>query len=46
MADASWAAELREFYEDIRLGRPPAVGLGDARAALAIVERVYRAAGA
>jgi len=41
MGDDSWQAEFGEFLEDIRLDRPPAAGLADARAALAIVERIY-----
>ena len=45
MADASWEAEFAEFTEDIRLGRQPAAGLGDARAALQIVERIYEGSG-
>jgi len=40
--DESWALEFAEFLEDIRIGRDPAAGLADARAALAIVEAVYR----
>lgn len=40
--DQSWALEFAEFLEDIRLGRTPSAGLIDARAALAIVEDVYR----
>jgi len=40
--DDSWAVEWAEFAEDIRLGRAPAAGLADARAALAVVEAVYR----
>jgi len=40
--DRSWAAEFAEFLDDIRLGRPPAAGLEDAREALAIVEKIYR----
>lgn len=39
--DSSWEIEFSEFLEDIRLGRPPAAGLRDARAALHIVETVY-----
>ncbi|HYB42668.1 MAG TPA: gfo/Idh/MocA family oxidoreductase, partial [Candidatus Methylomirabilis sp.] len=39
--DDSWGAEFAEFAEDVRLGRQPAAGLGDARAALEIVERIY-----
>jgi predicted dehydrogenase len=45
MSDASWELEYAEFVEDIRLGRPPAAGLEDARAALAIVERIYEGTG-
>ena len=45
MADDSWEVEFREFLDDIRLGRPPAVGLTDAQAALRVVEQVYREAG-
>jgi predicted dehydrogenase len=41
MGDDSWQAEFQEFLEDLRLNRPPAAGLADARAALAIVERIY-----
>ena len=41
-ADNSWATEFREFLEDIRLGRQPAAGLGDAQAALRIIETLYR----
>lgn len=40
-ADRSWALEFEEFLEDIRLGREPAAGLEDARAALEVVARVY-----
>ncbi len=39
--DDSWQVEFEEFLEDIRLDRPPAAGLADARAALAIVEKIY-----
>jgi predicted dehydrogenase len=39
--DASWDVEFAEFLDDIRLGRQPAAGLADARAALAVVERIY-----
>ena len=44
--DRSWEMEFEEFLDDIRLGRPPAAGLSDARAALRIVEAVYRQSGA
>jgi predicted dehydrogenase len=40
-ADESWQVEFAEFLEDIRLNRTPAAGLVDARAALAIVEKIY-----
>ena len=43
--DRSWALELAEFMEDIRRGREPSAGLPAARAALAVVERVYRRSG-
>jgi predicted dehydrogenase len=39
--DESWAVEFAEFLEDIRLSRPPAAGLADAQAALAVVDKVY-----
>ena len=40
--DRSWQLEFTDFLDDIRMGRPPAVGLVDARAALLIVEAIYR----
>jgi len=40
--DQSWALEFADFLDDIRLDRPPAAGLPDARAALAVIEEVYR----
>jgi predicted dehydrogenase len=43
--DRSWAIEWTEFLEDIRLGREPAAGLGAARAALQVVERIYEKSG-
>jgi len=43
--DRSWALELEEFLDDIRLGRQPAAGLADARAALAVVEQIQRQSG-
>lgn len=43
--DRSWALELAEFIEDLRRGREPAAGLPAARAALAVVEQVYRRSG-
>lgn len=39
--DDSWQVEFVEFLEDIRLKRQPSIGLEDARAALAIVEKIY-----
>jgi predicted dehydrogenase len=44
-ADTSWAVEFSEFLDDIRLARPPAAGLADARASLAVVEEIYRQSG-
>jgi len=44
-ADESWRVEFQEFLEDIRLGRAPAAGLQDARAALTVVETIYRRCG-
>jgi predicted dehydrogenase len=38
--DNSWQLEFAEFLEDIRWGREPAANLGDARAALEVVERI------
>jgi predicted dehydrogenase len=40
-ADRSWEVEFQEFLDDIRLHRQPAADLQAARAALAIVERIY-----
>ncbi len=40
MADDSWASELAEFYEDIRLDREPSPGLNDAYEVLRIVEKI------
>ena len=45
MADDSWAVELAEFFDDIRLNREPASGLQDAYEALKIVESVYKESG-
>jgi predicted dehydrogenase len=45
MADDSWEVEMKEFLEDIRLGRKPAAGLEDAAAALDIVDHIYRESG-
>ena len=43
--DDSWRLEMQDFLADIRLGRSPAPGLREARAALEVVETVYRASG-
>lgn len=42
MGDNSWALELADFYEDIRLNREPSAGLKDAYAVLKIIERIYK----
>lgn len=43
--DNSWALEFAEFLEDIRLMRTPSANLMDARAALAVVEKIYKDSG-
>jgi predicted dehydrogenase len=43
--DDSWAMELNEFIEDIRLGRTPCPGLAEGKRTLAIVERIYQKSG-
>ena len=40
--DESWEIEMAEFFEDIKLKRPPVPGLKEARAALAVVEKIYQ----
>jgi predicted dehydrogenase len=45
MEDNSWAVEIAEFFEDIRLNREPSVGLSDAQVALRIVESTDRESG-
>lgn len=45
MADDSWAVEIAEFYDDIRLNRVPSAGLKDAYAALKVVEKIYKDSG-
>ena len=45
MEDDSWAVEIAELYDDIRLNRAPAAGLIDAREALKVVEMIYRESG-
>jgi predicted dehydrogenase len=39
--DESWKLEMAEFFEDIRLKRTPVPGLKEAKAALAVVEKIY-----
>ena len=39
--DESWKIEMAEFFEDIKLKRTPVPGLKEAKAALAVVERIY-----
>ncbi len=43
--DNSWALEFAEFLEDIRLKRMPSANLLDARAALTVVEKIYKDSG-
>ncbi|MEI6349751.1 MAG: Gfo/Idh/MocA family oxidoreductase [Verrucomicrobiota bacterium] len=38
--DNSWLLEMSEFFEDVRLKRTPVPGLKEAKAALAVVERI------
>jgi len=45
MDDDSWAVELAEFYEDIRLNREPSAGLKDAHEVLKVVEKIYKESG-
>lgn len=40
--DESWKIEMADFFEDIRLKRTPVPGLKEARAALAVVEKIYQ----
>ena len=40
--DASWKLEMAEFFEDLRLGRTPVPGLKEAKAAMKVVETLYR----
>jgi predicted dehydrogenase len=39
--DESWKLEMAEFFEDIKLKRTPVPGLKEAKAALAVVEKIY-----
>ena len=45
MADDSWDVETAEFLRDIELGTSLSAGLGDAIAALEVVEAIYRRSG-
>jgi predicted dehydrogenase len=45
MADDSWAVEFAEFLQDIREGRESSPGLSDAKAALEIVDKIYKGSG-
>ena len=45
MGDDSWAMELAEFFEDIRLDRQPSAGLADAYASLRIIQHIYEESG-
>jgi len=40
--DESWRLEMSEFFEDIRLKRTPVPGLKEAKAVLAVVEKIYK----
>jgi len=40
--DDSWNLEMEAFLEDIRLERTPVPGLKEARAAMEVVEKIYR----
>jgi predicted dehydrogenase len=43
--DISWELEVKDFLEDIRLGRTPAPGLKEARAVMQVVEKIYQRSG-
>jgi predicted dehydrogenase len=43
--DESWRNEMIEFEEDIHLKRKPDAGLAEVRAALRVVEKIYRKSG-
>ncbi|QWD78306.1 Gfo/Idh/MocA family protein [Polynucleobacter sp. MWH-Svant-W18] len=45
MGDDSWAVEMAEFYDDIRLDRTPSASLNDAYQALKIIEKIYKDSG-
>jgi hypothetical protein len=42
--DESWRIELARFENDVQLKRNPDAGLAEARAALQIVEAIYKKA--
>jgi predicted dehydrogenase len=43
--DESWRVEMTEFEKDVQLKRKPDAGLAEARAALQIVEEIYKKSG-
>jgi predicted dehydrogenase len=43
--DESWRIEMTEFEKDVQLKRKPDAGLAEARAALQIVEEIYKKSG-
>jgi predicted dehydrogenase len=43
--DTSWALELDQFLEDLRLNRTPVPGLREGKRVLEIVERIYEKSG-
>ena len=45
MADDSWAVEITEFYDDIRLNREPSASLNDAYQSLLVVDYIYKESG-
>ena len=40
--DESWKIEMAEFFDDIKLKRTPVPGLKEAKATLAVVEKIYQ----
>ena len=40
--DESWKIEMTEFFDDIKLKRTPVPGLKEAKAALEVVEKIYK----
>ena len=43
--DESWRNEMMEFEKDVELKRKPVAGLAEVRAALRVVEKIYRKSG-